>query len=88
MGCPGDPGPPPPVVVDDVTPLPGLGTTQTWGTNAFGHLRQYADFVAAIREGRPPAVTGTDGRNTIEIITAAYESDQLGRAVTLPGAAE
>jgi UDP-N-acetyl-2-amino-2-deoxyglucuronate dehydrogenase len=85
---PGIPAPPPPAVADEVTPLPGLGTTQTWGTNSVGHLRQYTDFVAAVREGRPPAVTGTDGRNAIEIITAAYESDRLGRAVTLPGAAE
>jgi predicted dehydrogenase len=62
---------------------PGVGATQTWGTNALGYLRQYADFVGAVRSGRPPAVTGQDGRNAVEIITAAYEADRSGRAVTL-----
>lgn len=64
---------------------PGVGATQTWGTNAIGYLRQYADFVEAVRTGRPPAVTGEDGRNAVEIITAAYEADRAGRAVVLGG---
>ena len=66
----------------------GVGATQTWGTNAIGYLRQYADFVEAVRTGRPPAVTGEDGRNAVEIITAAYEADRTGRAVTLGGEPE
>jgi predicted dehydrogenase len=70
-------------VPDDVWALPGSGATQTWGTNAVGYLRQYADFVDAVRSGRPPAVTGEDGRNAVEIITAAYEADRMGRAVPL-----
>ncbi len=64
---------------------PGVGATQTWGTNAIGYLRQYADFVEAVRTGRPPAVTGQDGCNAVEIITAAYEADHLGRVVRLGG---
>jgi UDP-N-acetyl-2-amino-2-deoxyglucuronate dehydrogenase len=67
---------------------PGVGATQTWGTNAIGYLRQYADFVEAVRTGRPPAVTGEDGRNAVEIITAAYEADRAGRAVVLGGERE
>jgi UDP-N-acetyl-2-amino-2-deoxyglucuronate dehydrogenase len=55
----------------------------TWGTDATGHIRQYTDFVAAIRDGRPPAVTAQDGRDAIAIVTAAYESDRTGRTVTL-----
>jgi UDP-N-acetyl-2-amino-2-deoxyglucuronate dehydrogenase len=65
----------------------GAGPTQTWGTNAVGYLRQYADFVEAVRSGREPVVTGVDGRNAVEIITAAYESDSTGRAVVLEGEA-
>jgi len=75
--------PAPPVASLDVAPPPGVGATQTWGTNAVGYLRQYADFVDAVRSGRPPAVTGEDGRNAVEIITAAYEADRTGRAVKL-----
>ncbi len=66
----------------------GVGATQTWGTNAIGYLRQYADFVEAVRTGRPPAVTGEDGRNAVEIITAVYEADRTGRAVALGGEPE
>lgn len=68
---------------DDDPVLPGTGATQTWGTNAVGYLRQYADFVEAVRTGREPVVTGEDGRNAVEIITAAYEADRTGRAVQL-----
>jgi predicted dehydrogenase len=62
------------------------GGSATWGTTAAGHVRQYADFISAIRTGRPPAVTGIDGRNAVEIVTAAYESSRSGRAVVLAGA--
>ena len=57
----------------------------TWGTSAVGYVRQYTDFVSAIREGRPPAVTGEDGRNAVELVTAAYEASRTGRAVDLRG---
>ena len=53
----------------------------TWGTTAIGHVRQYTDFVEAIRMRRPPAVTGEDGRNAVEIVTAAYASSRTGRAI-------
>ena len=48
--------------------------------------------VRGLRRGgaRPagdPVVTGEDGRNAVEIITAAYEADRTGRAVTLGGGA-
>jgi UDP-N-acetyl-2-amino-2-deoxyglucuronate dehydrogenase len=61
--------------------------TATWGTTATGHIRQYADFVEAIRTGRPPAVTGTDGRNAVEIVTAVYEASRTHGSVELLGVA-
>ena len=70
---------------DDVPPPAGTGATQTWGTNAIGYLRQYRDFVDAVRTGQSPAVTGEDGRNAVAIIEAAYEADRDGRAVALSG---
>ena len=60
----------------------------TWGTDSIGHTRQYADFVAAIRSGRQPAIAGADARRAIEVVTAAYESDRIGRTVELPGDAD
>jgi predicted dehydrogenase len=55
--------------------------TATWGTNATGYVRQYTDFIEAIRDGRPPAVTAADGAAAVEIVLAAYESSRSGRAV-------
>jgi predicted dehydrogenase len=80
------PGVPAPEPADaEVPPAPGVGATKTWGTSAVGYLRQYTDFVEAVRTGRPPAVTGEDGRNAVEIIAAAYEADRTGRTVELGG---
>ncbi|MGH2512872.1 MAG: Gfo/Idh/MocA family protein, partial [Candidatus Limnocylindrales bacterium] len=58
----------------------------TWGTDATGHIRQYADLVAALRTGRAPAITGEDGRNAVEIVTAASQASETGRAIELAGA--
>ncbi len=49
------------------------------------HAAQLADLLAAIDEGRPPAVTAQDGRQALEIVCAVYESARTGRTVTLPG---
>jgi UDP-N-acetyl-2-amino-2-deoxyglucuronate dehydrogenase len=49
------------------------------------HAAQIADFLAAIDEGRPPAVTAEDGRDALEIVCAVYESAREGRTVVLTG---
>ncbi len=71
-----------------VQPEPDAGglAPATWGTDASGHIRQYADLLAAVRTGRPPAITGEDGRAAVEIVTAAYEASETGRAIELTGA--
>jgi len=48
-----------------------------------GHAAQIADLLAAIEEGREPAVGGAAGRDTLEIVCAVYESARSGRTVTL-----
>ena len=45
---------------------------------------QTQDFVDCLREGRPPAVTGEDGRAAIEMIEATHFSTLTGAAVDLP----
>jgi UDP-N-acetyl-2-amino-2-deoxyglucuronate dehydrogenase len=50
------------------------------------HAAQIADLLAAIDEGRPPAVTGQDGRDALEIVCAVYQSAREGRTITLPAA--
>ena len=48
-----------------------------------GHAAQIADLLAAIDEGRAPAVGGQAGRDALEIVCAVYESARTGRSVTL-----
>ncbi len=73
-------------------PVPGEQTegdsarSATWGTNAIGYVRQYSDFIAAVRGDRPPAVTGEDGRNAVEVVVAACESSRTARLVVIRGA--
>jgi predicted dehydrogenase len=48
------------------------------------HALQIQDFLQAIREDRPPAVTGEDGRVVVEMFTAIYRSQKEGKPVKLP----
>lgn len=48
-----------------------------------GHRRQLADFVEAIRDNRPPAVDGREGRKAVQLICAIYESNRTGRVVAI-----
>src|SRR5215469_4291188 len=50
-----------------------------------GHAAQIADLLAAIEEGRGPAVDGQAGRDALEIVCAVYESARTGRTVRLTG---
>jgi Oxidoreductase family, C-terminal alpha/beta domain len=44
------------------------------------------EFVAAIREDRPPLVSGLDGYRALQVVLAAYESAQSGQPVHLANA--
>jgi predicted dehydrogenase len=48
------------------------------------HRLQIEDFLRAIIEKRPPAITGEDGRRTVELFTAIYRATKEGKAVKLP----
>ena len=50
------------------------------------HAAQIADLLAAIEEGREPAVDGQAGRDALEIVRAVYESARTGSPVRLTGA--
>jgi UDP-N-acetyl-2-amino-2-deoxyglucuronate dehydrogenase len=45
------------------------------------HALQIQDFLRAILEGRPPLVTGDDGRRVVALFEAIYESNRQGRAI-------
>jgi predicted dehydrogenase len=52
------------------------------------HRLQIQDFLRAVLQGRPPSVTGEDGRATVEIFEAIYRSQRTGSVVRFPLAAE
>lgn len=45
--------------------------------------RLIADFVQCVQDGRAPSITGEDGLRTLEVVKAAYESNQAKQAVTI-----
>ena len=52
------------------------------------HAAQIADLLAAVEEGRAPAVDGQAGRDALEIVRAVYESARTGAPVRLTDAPE
>ena len=50
-----------------------------WGSDR--NQAMISDFAAAIRENRPPRVTGIDGLRALEATLAAYESTRTGETV-------
>jgi predicted dehydrogenase len=49
-----------------------------------GHRKQFADFIEAINNKRPPLIDGEQGRKSVEMILAIYQSSWTGKKVTLP----
>lgn len=53
-----------------------------------GHQRQFEDFIRSVNAGQRPAIDGLEGRKSVEIILAIYESAWTGRKVYLPLSAD
>jgi len=66
------------------------GSTKGWTFTVFeeafnqGYPQELKHFIECVREDKPPAVTGEDGRAVLELIYAAYRSAGTGQKVTLP----
>jgi predicted dehydrogenase len=43
----------------------------------------FEDFAGAILDGRAPSVDGAEGRRSVEVIQAIYESAKTGQTVRL-----
>ena len=52
------------------------------------HTLQIQGFLQACLEGRPPLVTGEDGREVVALFTAIYRSHREGRPIKFPLKAE
>ncbi|PRX21904.1 Gfo/Idh/MocA family protein [Actinoplanes italicus] len=77
------PGPPEPVHAYEPGSGPDLTLPAIHDHLAPYHARQIADFVAAVREDREPAVTGRDAVHALEIVEAVYASSRTGTTVVL-----
>ena len=51
-----------------------------------GHRRILEDFLRAIETGTRPVCDGREGRRSVEVVQAIYESSRTGRPVILAGA--
>jgi len=60
------------------------GASDPKAISFLGHQLQFQDFLAAVNAGTRPAIDGHEGRKSVEIILAIYESAWTGRKVTLP----
>ncbi len=79
--------------VTDFWTIPGeehlLSAFQAEDREKFGSVERYhklqvEDFLQAVIEEREPLVTGEDGRAVVEMITAVYESNRLGKPIKFP----
>ncbi len=66
------------------------GKTKTGGGAAdpaaighHGHTRMFEEFVQSIEEDRPSLIDGHEGRRSVEVICAIYESARTGQRVRL-----
>lgn len=74
------------VIQDDLleyASFPVFDTPRRDDSFVVGHLRQYADIVAAIEQGRAPAVGVPEAVEALAVVEAVYRSAATGRPVAL-----
>jgi predicted dehydrogenase len=59
------------------------GSSNPGAISHVGHTRQLADFIDAIKENSKPFVDGAEGRRSVELIEAIYQSARTGTIVRL-----
>lgn len=62
----------------------GGGAADPAAIGHHGHTELFKDTLAAIEEDRAPLIDGLEGRRSVEIILAIYESAKSGRRIELP----
>jgi len=61
----------------------GGGAADPSAISHHGHTMFFDDFVAAVNENREPLINGLEGRRSVEVIEAIYQSAKSGKSVTL-----
>ena len=70
-------------VVAEQAPIDWKGKGMLDAVRMEAYRAQGQEFLASIRERRPPSVTGEDGRAAVEVALAAYQSAAEGRTIHL-----
>lgn len=60
-----------------------MGTKNPLDISHEFHKAQIADFIESISTGKQPLVTGEDGRASVDVINAIYESSNTGKEISL-----
>ena len=74
----------------DIRKAMGAGTNAQGGASNpadigfIGHQRQIEDMMHAMEAGTEPLINAEEGRKSVEIVRAIYESARSGKMVTLP----
>lgn len=69
--------------IEERAPVEHHGAAAVLEEGGEAHQRQIQDFVDAIAEDREPLVNGPEGRRSLAVVRAIYESAESGREVTL-----
>ena len=67
----------------DRAPVEHSGAAAVLEEGGEAHLRQIQDFVDAIAEDREPLVNGAEGRRSLSVVRAIYESAETGTEIHL-----
>ena len=75
------------ITVPPTAYIPAPARAAVAQVSGFAYIRTWAaeltEFVSAIREDRPPSVTGEDGVRVLEVLDAAFESARSGEMVAV-----
>ncbi len=63
--------------------MTGGGAADPAAIGHHAHAELFRDFLVAIQEDRPAAIDGAEGRKSVELILAIYESAKTGQAVKI-----
>ena len=61
----------------------GGGAADPAAIGHHAHAKQFKDVLDAIENGRQPLIDGYEGRKSVEVICAVYESARTGKVVKL-----
>ncbi len=61
----------------------GGGASDPAAIGHHGHTLFFNDFVSAVNENRQPAINGSEGRRSVEVIEAIYQSARERRSISL-----